>query len=435
MFKLKILFYLSFLAALIFNADKSFSINKEKLDTRSKMYSDDIKSMRMHLDEWEVSYPVLNINGNNALLFSFDLMESDSKEFFYTIIHCNADWTPSRLMFFEYAEGFEENTIYDYSPSHSTILSYTNYHINIPGDDILLKKSGNYLLVVYIKDNNEKKIICTQRFMVYEDVLGIEGRVNATADLEYRNAAQKLDFTLYRQNLNINNPFRDLTIVIMQNFQWHNKITGIEPSFIDNEKLVYEFEERNRFRASNEYRYFTFHDLERLSERVKRIDFRHPYYYIQLRSDNSNLFSSYRSTEDINGHYVIHTRRFGTHDNPEVEADYGLVDFTLNYYPPIDNANVYIFGALSNWEICERFRMTYDIENATYNKMLLLKQAYYNYRYVVVFDNEPEKPDHTFLEGSHFETENDYLLFVYYREPGRSYDRLVGYKKFNSRNQ
>ncbi len=422
-----------FISILLIYSAHVFSINKDELEYKDRVYSENIKSMRMHLDGWEVSYPILDMHGDNSLLFSFDYLESVSEAFYYTIIHCNADWKPSNLMFFEYADGFEENQIRDYESSYNTHVHYTHYNILFPNNDIRFTKSGNYLLVVYSYESNKKIIACTKRFMIVEQILEIEGRVNPSADNLHRRTSHKLDFKIFRNNLYIDDPFREIKIVIMQNFQWHNKIEGLQPSFINHYELVYEFEERNLFRASNEYRYFTFHDTERLSERVEHIDFRHPYYYIRLYADESNLFRRYSSYEDINGSYVIRTQKFGTQDYSEIEADYAIVHFKLNYDVPVDNAEVYIFGELSNREISDEYKMEYNLETRAYEKILLLKQGYYNYRYLLVDNDKNKPPDHAFFEGSHFETENDYLLFIYHREPGRTYDKLVAYRKFNSR--
>jgi len=38
-----------------------------------------------------------------------------------------------------------------------------------------------------------------------------------------------------------------------------------------------------------------------------------------------------------------------------------------------------------------------------------------------------EKGDIAVIEGSHAEADNEYSFFVYYREPGQVYDRLIGY--------
>jgi aspartyl-tRNA synthetase len=39
------------------------------------------------------------------------------------------------------------------------------------------------------------------------------------------------------------------------------------------------------------------------------------------------------------------------------------------------------------------------------------------------------------LEGSFWETDNDYQIFVYFRDIAGRFDRLVGYTQINSRNR
>jgi hypothetical protein len=41
-------------------------------------------------------------------------------------------------------------------------------------------------------------------------------------------------------------------------------------------------------------------------------------------------------------------------------------------------------------------------------------------------------PDDIPIEGSHFETENDYQLLVYYRPVTARWDELVGYRLLNT---
>ena len=35
------------------------------------------------------------------------------------------------------------------------------------------------------------------------------------------------------------------------------------------------------------------------------------------------------------------------------------------------------------------------------------------------------------LEGTHFQTENEYEVFIYYRDMGSRYDELIGYTVVN----
>ena len=61
---------------------------------------------------------------------------------------------------------------------------------------------------------------------------------------------------------------------------------------------------------------------------------------------------------------------------------------------------------------------------------MLLKQGFYNYKYVVV------DRDDTLLEGAisgNFdETENNYKVIVYYRDLGARYDKIIGLGEANS---
>ena len=75
--------------------------------------------------------------------------------------------------------------------------------------------------------------------------------------------------------------------------------------------------------------------------------------------------------------------------------------------------------------------MVYNYETKSYELSLFLKQGYYNYKYVFQKDKD-KQPDESFIEGSSSDTENDYLIYIYYKEPSKRYDQLVGFKVCNS---
>ena len=79
----------------------------------------------------------------------------------------------------------------------------------------------------------------------------------------------------------------------------------------------------------------------------------------------------------------------------------------------------------------EKFKMSYDTINQEYFHKLFLKQGYYNYIFITSNGTEIS---HRTLEGAHFETENEYIIKAYYRDPIDLYDRILSYKVFNSRN-
>lgn len=421
------------LVAFLISFNSIFALNTDTLKCIDKVYSKNIESVRMHQSGWEESNPVMNLYSNNPLLFSFDQMDAEPIDFYYTIIHCTYDWKPSGLMFFEYADGFEENDIRDYEDSHSTMVPYTHFSLEIPNRDLQPKLSGNYLLIIYSNEDKEE-ILCTKRFMIYENLIETEGRINPAVESGYRKKYQKLDFRLDVKNYYVSNPHTDLKIVILQNYQWETAVMDLQPSFLDNEVLVYEWDDKAKFDAGNEFRYFSFNNLEIFSEYVQNIEYKKPYYYVSLYDDKPKFFDPYSSIDDINGHYVISTKRFANNTYPEVEAEYAIVEFSLDYNP-VTNGDIYLYGELTGYELSDEYKLTYNLETKKYQLLMFLKQGYYNYKYVFVnTEEEGSKPDFSFFEGSYQQTENDYFLFIYHRDPSENYDKLINYTQFNSLN-
>ena len=62
-------------------------------------------------------------------------------------------------------------------------------------------------------------------------------------------------------------------------------------------------------------------------------------------------------------------------------------------------------------------------------KEVLLKQGYYNYKYVTLKENEISSD---LIEGNHYETNNEYTIYVYYKSPWERHERLVGIEKITS---
>ncbi len=414
---------------------KSFAIDFDR-DTVScvdRVYEKSMKTVRLHLQDWEVSYPVMELYGEVGLEFSFDQVESQPQDYYYTVMHCTYDWKPSDIMFVDYADGFEENEIRNYEESQSTYVQYTHFSLSLPNEDLQLKLSGNYLLIVFVKEP-EERIVCTRRFMVYENIVEVEGRVNSNVLGEFKKEFQKLDFVIKPKKYPIYNPLDELKVTLVQNYQYDEAYTDMQPSFVDNGAITFDWEDKYLFNAGNEYRYFNFNNLELNSEYVENIEYHKPYYYIDLVPSKTKYFEPYASAEDINGGYVIKTNRRNNNNFPEIQSEYAIVHFRLNNPSMLANASVYLYGGLTNYDFSPQYKMTYNMETHCYELMAFLKQGYYNYRYVVVSEGEGAAMDRYFMEGSHRQTENDYQLFVYHRNPSESYDRLINYTKFNSRN-
>ena len=74
--------------------------------------------------------------------------------------------------------------------------------------------------------------------------------------------------------------------------------------------------------------------------------------------------------------------------------------------------------------------MVFNQKKGIYEATLLMKQGFYNYKYVVV-DKENTLQEGA-ISGNFDETENNYKVLVYYRDLGARYDKLIGLGEANS---
>lgn len=391
------------------------------------IYQPGIKTVKLYPEGKPLEYPIIKLNSGEKLVLKFDDLYEDFANYQYTIYHCNADWTPSQLMEAEYLGALSEDYLQNYTYSLNALIPYTHYELKFPNNNLQLKKSGNYVIAVY-RDNDKSNLVLSRRFMVYEDLVNVGATVKRPTAVDLMQTHQEIDFTISHPNYNIQNPFSDLKVHLLQNFRYDNAITGLKPQFLQNTQLIYQYDKENTFLGLNEFRFFDIKNLQTLTQNVRSIE-RDSMFRVFLVPDVSRAISEYSVWFDINGKFSI--RRLDAGDS-ETEADYALVDFYLAYPQPIESGDVYIFGQLTDWKMRPEFKMNYDYTRNAYRAQVFLKQGYYNYYYATTAPTEDMLTDIERLEGSHWETENNYQILVYNREIGLRYDRLVGFNQFSS---
>lgn len=390
-------------------------------------YKKNIKTVFLHKDGFELAMPVLELNSESKLKLTFDDLDGDIKTYKYTVIHCDAYWKPTDALKAEYINGFENDFIENYKYSFNTLQRFTHFELIFPSENLQLTKSGNYLLKVFI-DDNEDNVVLTRRFMISEPKLNVNATVRGATNLDDRNYKQEIDFTINTANYNISDPYESLKIVITQNGRWDNAIKGLKPKMVNGDILDYNYDDKNVFSGGNEFRKFDFRSLRYVIDPVYKINYDSSHYHVHLKNDQRRTFDVYVTNQDINGNRLIKT-----YDglNDAIESDYANVYFFLPYKAPIVHGNLYVIGALTDWQFSEDNKLKYNYAKQGYELSLYLKQGYYNYQYVLL-ENGKDVGDESFIEGSHFETENDYIIFVYYREPGSYFDKIIGIEKLNS---
>lgn len=397
-------------------------------------YNKNIKSVLFYNSSNVMSYPIIKLGDPNTLKLSFDDFGLDLKYYRYTIIHCSANWETSQLRQNQYLHNSMDDEIRNYKYSLNTDNQFIHYSMEFPNEFVAPKITGNYILKVY-DGYDIDNVIITKRFMVVENKVEINTTVKVATNVMDRFSRQEVDFKIDHKNIPIQNPYEQINVVVMQNYRWDNAITGLKPRYVNGSLLDYNYDDDNVFDGSNEFRNFDMKSLMFQSINVKRMQFepKDKRIHIYLVDDESRAYKRHLSMPDLNGNFLI--KRDESITDSDIEANYVKVHFSLKQYPQLKDGNVYIFGKFTDWKFKEEFKMKYDTLNNTYEQEVLLKQGYYNYMYCVVKDGAKNKGDLTTYEGSFFETENDYSILVYYRNPTLFYDELIGIKTFNSVNR
>ena len=362
----------------------------------------------------------------SELSLQFDDLKEESRYFKYTFIHCTHDWKISDMNPIEYIDGFMEDVIEQYDHSFNTMTHYIHYSLQFPTPNMKFTLSGNYILFVY--DDTPDNPVLTRRFMVTEpETVGIEGHVHAASDVNDRFTKQEVDFSINTGSYPIRNPVMTVHATIKQNGRWDNAIYGLTYRSGHPGGLSFDYDDgRNTFPGGAEFRTFDISTLKSNADRIVGITFANHENQAYVLQDDARPFGAYESRSTMKGDCFYRNRDMVN----AFSEDYVNTHFTLKSGFPFTDGDVYVFGALTDWQIKPEAKLKYNQAYQYWETDFLLKQGMYNYQYVYV-PHGTHLIDATYIEGSHFETQNDYTVLIYFREEGTSYDRLIGAKTVN----
>ncbi len=371
----------------------------------------------------EDQFPIVSLG--ESIFLEFDDISASEQDFYYKIVHCNYDWTPSNLLKSQYLNGIDDLRITDYENSYSTLQPYSNYKLSIPNEDLQLKVSGNYMLEIY---NNDYELQFSRRFIVYKDAVKIGATVKRSRDFNYLNTKQVVQFTINTSNFNVVNPKKEIKIALLQNYHWPTAIYNIKPQFTIDNSLVYKYDKETSFYGGNEFYNFDTKDLRAPSSAIARIELTDIYQHY-LFADYYRNDRPYTYYPDVNGDFVIRTLL--GEDNSR-EAEYTNIHFKLPYTEELGLNNVYVYGKYNNYSLNDENKMIYNEKTGNMEASIKMKQGFYNYKYVI--KNDDNVIDLNTIGGNFHFTENNYTIIVYYRDFGEVYDSIIGIGAANSRN-
>ena len=391
------------------------------------IYDEGIHAVQFHVTDFPLTQPIIELGEDSSFTVSFDDLNEQIRDIYYTIIHCDMSWQPSDLNNMEYIDGFDEDQLDDSDFSSNTLTEFTHYEFELPNDNMRWTKSGNYILVVYTTDG-DKLPLFTRRFMVVDTKSKIDTELMRAANANKVRTHQEIDFVVTPYNLKMREPRNELRAIVLQNGRWDNAVTDIPPYSINRDKVIFDYQDRVSFPAGKEYRFLDLRSFRFRGEGIATIEEYEDVYEVTMIPDIDLSPFSYQYFRDINGSFTL-----GNIDeqNDPLRTDYGLVLFSVKRDVPFYDKDVYRFGKLTDWQIKEKFKMAYSEKLGLYAVDVLIKQGYYNYTYALV-DKKTKEVDTTFFDGNWFEAENDYTILLYHRPFGARYDQLVGRKTFKS---
>ncbi len=360
------------------------------------------------------------------LQLSFDALNGEEEDYYYTITHHNFDWTPSDLSKGEYLDGFDEVRIETYENSYNTLQIFSHYNLVVPNRETrAITKSGNYLLSIFTDDG---ELIFSRKFLVMENLVNVPVEIKRSRDLKFIQERQVVQFSVNSPDLLLINPKETVKTLVLQNSNLKSAITNLVPQYTIGNELIYRYDKESAFGGGNEFLAFDNKDERSASNGVRRIELK-DIYENYLFTDISRKDRPYTYNPDINGNFVV---RNIDAKNPDTEAEYVRMFFNLQFYEDIGDKEIHLYGNFNNWTIDGNTYMEYNRETDTYQNARLFKQGFYNYKYVLV--DRDGSIDEGAISGDFWQTENDYTVVIYFRDLGARYDRIIGMGFANSIN-
>ena len=400
-----------------------------QLSMTDQVFSPTIHTVQLFKRGFELAPPIIELGSADQLVLRFDDLQPNNENFSYTVVHCDALWQPSDLLSGQYLTG----ALNDYIPagrlSFNTLQQFIEYEMALPNEMMQISRSGNYLLKVYRSDDPED-VVLTRRFMVFEQQTQIDAQIVASRNVDMRDIAHQVDLVVRHPALPVQDPFSEIHVSVLQNMRWDDLRSGLKPRFVRGTELIYDHPEQALFLAGNEFRNFDLKDLRFLTQRVQRIvpGVGQGVYEAFILPEEKRNISIYLDRQDINGKYFV---RNDLVDGDPLGADYVMVHFKLPLHEELMD-EVFVYGGFSDFQCRKENRMTWSPQEKGYLASILLKQGLYDFSFVTL-PRGAIAPDISAIEGSHFQTENDYIVLVYFTDHRQRADRLVGVRFLNSR--
>lgn len=385
------------------------------------LQAQDVRTIQLFNSSSRLSYPVIRLGSEESLTLEFDDLSSTVEPYTYTIVPCNSNWEEQELDPMLFVDGFVSSDILQYHFSQSTLTDYIHYRMQLPNIETRFVSSGNFKVQVYLEDYK----VFERRFYVVESEVKLKAGVrldiqdndnqSIMVEVEVPNSNELQDLEQYKLNISQNNRIdrEFLNVPFTNHFEY---------------KIEYKLNTNNVFFSGEEFRFFNTNEVNILPAGMEQVEFQGSYYLFSLKPYEFVKKTVYKNLIDLNGKFSIDATLA---EKKHVQSDYVKVHFSIKPNVLQDPLTYYLVGSFNEFRPTQAHQFFFDEESKLYILDLLLKQGFYNYKFRACHkQTEKELPSQ--IENNFAETENDYLIFFYYRKLGEYIDRIVGYRLLNS---
>jgi len=321
------------------------------------VYSPSIGTPQLFMAGNQAAYPILRLNSGEQLELQFDDLEG-VKNYYYTVVLCNEDWTPAEVSEFDYIKGFSQIRIDNYTLSSVALTHYVHYQAIVPDPNCQLIHSGNYLLKVYL-DGDTSKLAFTKRFLVFDPRVPIQSQLRTPQNPDLFHTHQNIQFVLNTGQINPANPLDQVKVDVLQNYRWDNAIRQLKPTFATGNRLEYTNPDDINFEGGYEWRWIDLESFRFQSARIESVNYGKTATDIIAKPDPELSHREYYFFQDYNGRFLI---RMTESYNPLFQGDYATVHFS--FVPPggteFPDRDVYLLGRFNGEGLNDSTRMVYN---------------------------------------------------------------------------
>lgn len=369
-----------------------------------------IQSVQLYRGTDETSPPIISLSDNQQLTLEFDHLAAGVEQFKLTVSHQSKNWQESPIAPTVYLETFFETYFGDGRKSFVQNPPYHHYSYRFPNDRLNITKSGNYLLSVW--DYNSNELLFRLPFFVFENKGKLSTRIETlfARREDARSVAQP--YSEYRYPTFVQQPQFDLSFAYAPNQFWGRiqltrQFDTATPGVVN-----FHLPLNDAFIADYEFNLLDLTDFDADGRPILDVHYGETPPEVILRRD----------IQQFANHPALIASSTGL-PLDDRQAQYGSVEFVFEPASMLPgDAQLYIVGDFNNWMIGRQNQMAFDSTASLWKGRSLIKQGVYRYKYVMLHDN---RIDDLTLDRSFANSRQQYLTFVYFRDPQQNFDRLL----------